>query len=224
MNAEWIVHEGREELLLFFNGWGMDRRVADYLRSANSAAQDRDIAVLYDYGDLDIPGWLKSGMPRYKAIDILAWSLGVWASMHAGLEGVRHAVAINGTPFPVDAELGISPKVFRDTIESWSGESRERFERRMFSGSREVGIDAVRSARRVQDQQSELRAIEAAVFRLAGEPPPSWSFSKAIVGGRDLVFLPGNQRRAWQDVPVVEIAKMPHFPFFNIPGFREAFE
>ncbi|HWQ25632.1 MAG TPA: alpha/beta fold hydrolase [Chlorobaculum sp.] len=224
MNADWIVHEGGRDLLLFFNGWGMDRKVADSIRTVPSAWPDRDIVVLYDYRDLELPDWLRAAMAGYRSIDLVAWSLGVWAAMHTGLEGIRRAVAINGTPYPVDAERGISPEIFQGTLENWSDVNRRRFERRMFIGCPEDRLDEIRSSRSAADQQEELRSIADAVTRLSGTVAPSWSFSRVLIGGRDLVFLPENQRSAWQDVPVTEFADMPHFPFFHLDGCREVFE
>ncbi|NTW52239.1 MAG: DUF452 family protein [Chlorobiaceae bacterium] len=224
MNAEWIVNEGARDLLLFFNGWGMDRLVADYLQSTDFALPDHDVVVLQDYGDLQLPPWLREAMAGYRSVDLVAWSLGVWVAMHVGLEGIGRAVAINGTPFPIDAGRGIPPEIFRGTLENWSDVSRNRFERRMFTGCPTAGIDAVRSARKSAEQQLELRAIEASVARLAGSPAPPWRFTKAVIGARDLVFLPENQKRAWHDVPVTEVAGMPHFPFFNMAGLQEVFQ
>ena len=202
----------------------MDRTVADFILTVDPASADRDIVVLYDYRDLDLPDWLRAAMSGYRSIDLVAWSLGVWAAMHAGLEGIRRAVAINGTPYPVDAERGISPGIFQGTLENWSDVNRNRFERRMFIGCPEGRLDEVRSSRSATDQQEELRSIADAVTRLSGAPAPSWSFCRAVIGGRDLIFLPENQRSAWQDVPVTGITDMPHFPFFHLDGCLEALE
>lgn len=86
MKAEWIVRKGNTDLLLFFNGWGMDRRVADWLVSAWPDSAGRDIAVLYDYRNLSIPAWLGEVMAEARAVDLVAWSLGVWAAVNSELE------------------------------------------------------------------------------------------------------------------------------------------
>ena len=222
MKAEWIVQRGSRELLLFFNGWGMDRRVADWLVSAWDD-EGRDIAVLYDYRDLALPAWLRKSIAEADSVDLVAWSLGVWAASNAGIEGVRRAVAINGTPLPVDAERGIPPEIFAGTLESWNDTNRKRFERRMMGGVSAEIVEAVRSDRASAEQQAELRSIGEAVARFSTEPAASWKFSKALIGDRDLIFTPENQRRAWREaeVPVTEIAEMPHFPFTHIAGWRE---
>ena len=222
MKAEWIVREGRTDLLLFFNGWGMDRRVADWFVSS-WADDGRDIAVLYDYRDLSLPAWLHEAIAEARSVDLVAWSLGVWAASNAGLARIDRAVAINGTPQPVDAARGIPPEIFRGTLEGWNDANRKRFERRMTGGVPAEIVESVRSDRAAADQQEELRAIAEAALRSPAESPASWQFSKALIGGRDLIFTPENQRWAWLDagVSVTEIAEMPHFPFTCIAGWRE---
>ena len=222
MKAEWIVRKGCPDLLLFFNGWGMDRRVADWLVSAWDD-DGRDIAVLYDYGDLTLPAWLREAIAEADSVDLVAWSLGVWAASNAGIEGVRRAVAINGTPIPVDTERGISPEIFTGTLESWNDANRKRFERRMMGGVPAEVVESVRSDRAAADQQAELRSIGEAALQSPAESSAPLRFSKALIGGRDLIFTPENQRRAWREagVPITEIAAMPHFPFTHIAGWRE---
>ena len=222
MKGEWIERSGRPDLLLFFTGWGMDRRLADYLRSSAPDTATYDLVVLYDYRDLSLPASLTGAMGAYGSVDLIAWSLGVWAALHAGLDGIRRAVAINGTPFPVDASRGIPPEIFTGTLENWSDATRSRFERRMFAGSeRDPRLDAVRSGRSSADQREELHSIGLAATGDEVPAEPSWSFSKAVIGGRDLVFLPLNQRRAWQDTKSEELDAMPHFPFFHLPDWTE---
>jgi biotin synthesis protein BioG len=225
MKAEWIIRKGSTDLLLFFNGWGMDRRVADWLVSSwpDPDLSGRDIAVLYDYRDLKLPAWLGNAIAESRSVDLIAWSLGVWAASNTGLAGIDRAVAINGTPLPVDAERGIPPEIFRGTLESWNDANRKRFERRMSGGVPPEIVDAVRSDRTIDDQQAELRSIGEAVVRCPAESLAFWKFSKALIGGRDLIFSAENQRRAWLEagVSVNEISSMPHFGFTHIAGWRE---
>lgn len=225
MKAEWIVRKGNTDLMLFFNGWGMDRRVANWLVSVWPDLPERDIAVLYDYRNLSIPAWLGEAMVAASSVDLVAWSLGVWAAVNSELEKIDRAVAINGTATPLDAERGIPPEIFAGTLESWNDANRKRFERRMTGGVPPEIVDATRSDRDSADQQAELLSLGEAVARFPAEPTASWKFSKALIGGRDLIFSAENQRRAWSEagIRVAEIAAMPHFPFTHIAGWRELF-
>lgn len=224
MRAEWIVHEGASGLLFFFNGWGMERRTADHLVSAWGAPEGADLVLLYDYSDLSLPDWLREAMHEADTIDIMAWSLGVWAASSAGLDRVDRAVAINGTLFPVDAERGIPPEIFRGTLEQWDDSARRRFERRMFAGVPPPAAEAAASVRSSAEQKEELGSIEAAIASAQEGQQAIWRYSRVITGGRDLIFSPENQRRAWPEMtPVTLLDDMPHFPFFHLKGWREVF-
>ncbi len=217
MRAEWIVRSGSRKLLLFFNGWGMDRRVADWLVSSSSAFVGRDLAVVYDYRDLSLPGWLGEAVDGADSVELLAWSMGVWAAARAGLDKVEFAVALNGTPWPCDAERGIAPEVFMGTLDGWNELNRQRFERRMMVGVPSEIVEIVRSGRSSAGQKEELQAIADVLSSDREQAVAAWRFSKAAVGGRDQIFRAENQRCAWLEagVPVVEYPAMPHFPFHH---------
>lgn len=224
MKAEWIRRGGRQKLLLFFNGWGMDRRVADFMGGSGCGLDDYDMLVLFDYRDTQLPGGVSAEIARYGEVDLVAWSLGVRAAVLCGIEGIHRAVAINGTLFPVDELRGIPPEIFRMTMEQWSDDNRSRFERRMcIGGERDSRYEAIRSARSSQEQQAELRAILEAAVEGTSEPSAAWRFEKAVIGGRDLIFMPANQRRAWLGTAMLEIADMPHFPFFHLDCWEAVF-
>ena len=59
-------------LLLFFAGWGMDEH--PFLQYA---PQDSDFMICYDYRTLDFD---TSPLTGYTVIDVVAWSMGVWAA------------------------------------------------------------------------------------------------------------------------------------------------
>ncbi|HHE31520.1 MAG TPA: DUF452 family protein [Chlorobaculum parvum] len=225
MKAEWIIHRGGQKLLLLFNGWGMDRRVADWLISSSTAFAGRDIAVVHDYCDLTLPDWLGEAVAGVDSVELLAWSMGVWAAARAGLERVDCAVALNGTPWPRDAERGIPQEVFMGTLEGWNDANRQRFERRMMTGVPQDVVESVRSERSSAEQKEELQAIADALSSGHEQAVPAWNYSKVIVGGRDQIFRAENQRRAWRKagVPVAEYPAMPHFPFHHSKVLKELF-
>ena len=223
MKGEWIVRRGSGKLLLFFNGWGMDRCVAESFAPRVSASGEHDIAVLYDYRDLALPDPIAGAVAGAESVELLAWSMGVWAAAHAGIERVERAVALNGTPWPRDAERGIPPELFTGTLEGWNDANRQRFERRMMTGVPPEVVESVRSQRSSGDQKAELQAIADSLSGGQLKSSPAWRYSKAIVGGRDQIVRAENQRHAWQEmgVPVVEYPAMPHFPFHQPEVLKE---
>ena len=68
MKYKWLQHKGSQELVIFFNGWGMD----DYIVSS-LVCGDYDVVVFYDYNNLDFD----VDLSMYVKKHIVAWSMGV---------------------------------------------------------------------------------------------------------------------------------------------------
>ena len=223
MKTAWLRKEGAEELLLFFNGWGMDRRIGDHLLAESlSDGFDADLLLCYDYRTLETePGFMREAS-RYGRITVIAWSFGVWAAQHVELPPIERSIAINGTLYPVNAERGINPRVFQATLATWSEKSRNRFYRRMCGSAEALALfSSMLSDRSTADQQQELEQLQE--HFLADSPPcgTAWRYDHAIIGGRDLVFPAEQQYRAWKGLPQTVIADMPHFPFFHFRNLQE---
>lgn len=223
MKTTWIKKEGAEELLLFFNGWGMDRRIADYLLGESlSEGFEPDLLLCHDYSTLEPePGVLRE-VSQYGRITIVAWSFGVWAAQHMELPPIARAIAINGTLHPVNAQKGITPQVFQATLANWSEESRHRFNRRMCGTGEVLALFSGMSPdREAADQREELERLQKHVLTEGLTDGPAWQYDHAIIGGRDLVFPSRQQYHAWRGVPQTVIADMPHFPFFHFRNLQE---
>ena len=102
MKQSYIIHEHHPRLLLFFAGWGADETPFKMYRPAAS-----DFMVCYDYRTLDFDA---SGLEKYREINLIGWSMGVWAASQTmpqlsspGTSGegihMANSIAINGTPY-----------------------------------------------------------------------------------------------------------------------------
>ncbi len=222
MKSAWLKKEGAEELLILFNGWGMDRRIGDHLLMESQAAEfSRDLLLCYDYSSLELDAVVHEEMRHYQRITLIAWSFGVWVAQQTALPPVTGAIAINGTLFPVDADKGIRPDIFEATLSSWSDENRQRFYRRMCGNSQALALFTSMSPERTAtDQQQELAQLQS-LFLHHNATTSAWSYDLAIIGGRDLVFPAEQQFAAWKGVPGTIIADMPHFPFFHFRNLQE---
>lgn len=196
MQSQFIGERRYDRLVLFFNGWGMDANPFDSLRPENA-----DLLTVYDYRSLELDLQLLSG---YRAIRVVAWSMGVWAaerflSSHPTLPIVSRT-AVNGTLFPVDAARGIHPDVFGKTLEGLNDASLEKFRLRMCGTAQAFrAFSAVRPARDAAQLAEELAAIGR---ESCSESRPNGKQAKwdtAVIGTADRIFLPGQQRAAWQD-------------------------
>ena len=134
MKQSYIIHEHHPRLLLFFAGWGADETPFKMYRPAAS-----DFMVCYDYRTLDFDA---SGLEEYREINLIGWSMGVWAASQTvpqlsspGTSGegihMANSIAINGTPYPIDQHMGIPPAIYHGTLDGLTGASLHKFLRRM---------------------------------------------------------------------------------------------
>ena len=102
MKQVYIIHENHPKLLLLFAGWAADETpFKQYL------PKGMDYMICYDYRTLDFD---KSIFDRYRQINVVAWSMGVWAGSII-LSQVRQdnilSIAFNGSTYPIDNLEGI---------------------------------------------------------------------------------------------------------------------
>jgi pimeloyl-[acyl-carrier protein] methyl ester esterase len=207
MRHEWLIHEKRERLILFFAGWGMDARPFRNLGAVSS-----DVLVLSAYHETSDATAIAERCAEYAHRDVVAWSLGVVMAGHwcaASNIALSQVIALNGTPYPAHNEKGIPCDRFDGTLDQLSAGSLSQFYRRM-CGRPEVLKPFLRSApaREVDDLRRELSFLR-------DQPPCAEAlFTQAIVASRDRIVPPENQRRCWREagVPCHEIDE-PHFLF-----------
>lgn len=200
----------------------MDGGIAEYLQSDTPAGFGHDVLHCYDYRSTVLSTDVLEAIAGYDERTLVAWSLGVWAARRAGLEGIERALAVNGTMTPVNREKGIPPDIFRATLDNYDEENRTRFMRRMCGSSAlfEAFLD-VAPLRTADDQKDELASILQNVMQGGTGCSPSWSYTHALIGGRDIIFPPKAQELAWHGVKCERAGGMPHFPFFEFGNWPE---
>ena len=185
-------------LLLFFAGWGMDEH--PFLQYA---PQDSDFMICYDYRTLDFD---TSPLTGYTVIDVVAWSMGVWAAsqvLSKGSLAIRRRIAINGTPFPIDEKRGIPPAIFMGTLEGLNEASLRKFQRRMCAdGNVFARFQLTAPERSIEELKEELAAV-AEQYRIL--PTGTFAWEQAIIGESDRIFPPTNQRAAWKGISMSNI-------------------
>lgn len=223
MRYQWLnKKEGCDRrVLVFFNGWGQDSRVAAHL----SADADTDVLMLYAYHDGQDFDF--SSLGKYAEADVAAWSMGVWyASRRAALKtlNVRRAVALCGTPWAIDDLLGIPCGVFEATLTGLSPRSLEKFAMRMAGGAAAYRKSPLsgRNSRDFDDVRSELQWWREHYASAADDPQEGIRWQKALIGLADGIFPPENQLRAWERaaVPSVQV-ECPHDPLAGMSSWDE---
>lgn len=204
MKQIFLLKNNATHLRLFFSGWGMDETpFRQYYPSGC------DLMICYDYRSLDFD---ESLLKRYTSITLIAWSMGVWvASRMMNQLPVKKSIAINGTLYPIDETRGISPAIFEGTLQGLDKVSLQKFQRRMCSTSSAYkAFQEIAPQRSVEELKEELVAIKQ---HYHSEPKVHYHWHKAIIGNADRIFLPDNQRSAWnrQETDVIEETEAAHY-------------
>lgn len=220
MMAKWINWSGSADLLIFFNGWGMDARPFARLDSSKL-----DVLMFYDYSNLNMHCDITALTQEYSTCHLAAWSLGVWAAASALSDrqiNFSNTTAINGTLQPVDAEHGIAPEIFQGTIDSWDAVTRKKFYRRMcVSLEIAAAFYASEPERDADSQKQELAAIQQKVLQQS-TLPCSNLFKRAVIGREDRIFPAAAQEKAWTAAGVpCKVTSAPHYPFTGLRHWKE---
>lgn len=191
MKQTYIIQKHHPRLLLFFAGWGADETPFKAYHPEHS-----DFMVCYDYRTLHFD---KSGLDEYKEVNIIGWSMGVWAASQVVPQlslPIASSIAINGTPYPIDEHLGIPPAVFRGTLDGLTGASLHKFLRRMcLDGAAFKEFLQITPRRPLEELRDELANIEQMYKTLL---PATFHWQQAIVGINDRIIPPANQVQAWE--------------------------
>lgn len=211
MKKLWINRRNSGELLLFFNGWGMDEKPFRHL----AVSPDLDVLLFYDYTELkklDVPG-------AYRAVHLAAWSLGVFAAAKV-LGGVELAssVAINGTLTPIAEGEGIAPAVFQGTVDGWSEAAAAKFNRRMCLEHYDF-FKNNQPERSAESQKNELIALQEQIL---SSPVTANIFQEAVISLNDRIFTQRAQETHWRKarIPVMVIDE-PHYFFPEMKSWKE---
>lgn len=223
MNIEWTIREGNPGVAVFVLGWAADSKIVGHIKPEGC-----DVVCVSDYRASQLGGAgsyterlaaaaadLRDELQRYSARYLFAWSFGVWvAEQIFGGGDFDRAVALNGTPHPVDALYGIEPRRMAITIRGLAAGGMEAFNRRTYGELYESFADKL-SPRPLEANTEELRDLADGSQGTVGAPYSAGTsllgWHKAVVGEQDAIFPPENLRRYWG--VVAEVLPLPHYPF-----------
>ena len=199
MKYKWLNKKENTELIIFFNGWGMDEAVIKHLNFENY-----DVLMFYDYNFLETD-FDFSSINNYKK-HLVAWSMGV---MTATLFPVSYlsATAVNGTLKPIDKDFGINPKIYDLTIKGFNEKGAEKFIRNMFDTPTDLNI-----SRSLENQKSELSAIKNY------QSDMNFKYTKILISNNDKIIPTKNQENYWNKKAAL---KSGHCPFFLFEKWSE---
>lgn len=208
MRVNWIVKEGHEKLVVIALGWGASPEVIN-----NQIYDDNyDVVAFYDYNALDVN--VLEIVEGYKEVSLLAWSFGVWASDNLFRDfKFTRAVAVGGTPKPIDRKYGIHPRIFDVTLKAVLTEGVVKFIVRMCGKYLKEYLKHF-SLRDLEDCRRELEVLNK-MGRETYTPKIEWD---EMVGfGKDLIFPHKSIQNYCADFGFKYscVESSPHYPFYD---------
>lgn len=165
MKQVYIINENHPQLLLFFAGWAADETPFKQYRPKNM-----DYMICYDYRTLDFD---YSIFDRYRQVNVVAWSMGVWMGSLILSQVSRDKVfslAFNGTTYPIDNLEGIPVNTFQATLDGLTPATLQKFLRRMCKDSNAYkAFMEVTPQRDFDEIKEELRLILERYFDMFGD-------------------------------------------------------
>lgn len=201
MKYKWLNKKQNENLIVFFNGWGMDESIVNHLDCENF-----DVIMFYDYNSLDID-FVFEDLEKYKKKHLIAWSMGV---MTASLFNIscNSKTAINGTLKPIDNLYGIPERIYDLTIKGFNEKGAAKFIKNMF----DKDSDLPEINRTIENQKSELSALKTYKASL------DFKYSKVLISSSDKIIPTKNQCAFWKIEPNIESG---HCPFLLFKKWSE---
>lgn len=206
MKYKWLNKKGNKNLIVFFNGWGMDEKIVEHLSFA-----DYDILTFYDYRTFEIDNF---DFSNYENKILIAWSMGVYVCnyFYEQFKNFDKFIAVNGTQKPIDENYGIPPMIYNLTVDNFNELSCLKFMKKI---STTVDLKEY-SLRSLEDLKQELISIrDLKVEKL-------FDFNKAILSTKDRIFPFKNMQNYWneQQVEIIEVEKA-HYIFDSYESWSD---
>lgn len=201
MKYKWLNKKSNKQIIVFFNGWGMDEAVVAHLEAGNF-----DVIMFYDYNTLETD-FDFSTINNYQERFLIAWSMGVMTATNFKIN-YKSSTAINGTLFPIHDEFGIPKRIYDLTLKGFNEKGAERFIKNMFLT--DVNLPVIN--RTFENQKSELAALTKYTSN------EDFKYSKVILGSNDKIIPTKNQSAYWNLEPNITSG---HCPFFLYKNWNE---
>lgn len=215
MQYHWLNKKNNDDLTVFFCGWSFDGKPFKHLKYS-----DKDVLVIYDYTEPELPEDIFEGYEKYF---LITWSMGVYIAylMQTSLPKFDKKIAINGTPFPVDNELGIPQKTFDLTLKYVDSGLKGKFQQNLFKNPQDYEKYLLSPVERtIENRANELVALDK--FIHARKAEYSKFYDCAIISDTDKIIPTRNQIKCWEkyNTPIVMLDNG-HFPFFEFSSWDE---
>jgi len=209
MQFKYLNKKNNENIIFFFNGWGMNESPVVHLKADNY-----DIIMFYDYRNLDIDFNIFN-LEKYKNKYLVSWSMGVFTANFFKniLDNFDKKIAINGTGIIVSDKFGIPEKIYKLTLDYLSEASIEKFKKNMFlNGKLNPNVTITRSIEELKEELISIKNLKTKDLI---------KYDKVIISSEDKIIPTKNQINYWQDKLNYEIINSTHCPFENYLSWQD---
>ncbi len=203
MQHAWLKRDHSPDLVLYMLGWAATPNAVFHIDPPGC-----DAIAYYDHRAIE--PLAPEEFAGYRRIYLFAWSFGVWVAEQCCRELPLHrAIALNGTPFPVDDRYGMRLRVVLRTMQGLARVGMNPFHDKAYGGLRYIpeGPFEDRSIEAKIDELNFLaersRADSAAYLR----------WDAAYIGSKDEIFPPAKMRAYWNSVGLGTEFESFHYPF-----------
>lgn len=213
MQYNWLNKSNNKKLIIFFCGWSFDNKPFERL-----SCSDFDVLMFYDYRNHNIP----IEIPQYEEYYLITWSMGVYIAyiLREFLPNFKEKIAINGTPYPIDNELGIPVRTFDLTLKYVDTGLQGKFQRNLFKEEADYEKYLLAPvAREIPDQAAELLVLKDYIqnSNISYEK----FYDRAIISDVDKIIPTKNQINCWNDNAEIVMLDSGHFPFFSFESWED---
>ncbi len=204
MQYKWLQKNISQNLIIFFNGWGMNEKAVQHLDKENQITKNFDCLHFYDYQNITMP---TIDFSTYQHIYLIAWSMGIYMSNALTLPYTKK-IAFCGTGNPISIKEGIPPKVYQLTINNFNEQTQAIF-------NKKIGF-SLNSQQTNTALKNELIAIQEYQFT------KKTFFDIAFIAKNDCIFPFENQKNYWEhNANKSIILETKHYPFHLFTSWKE---
>lgn len=191
MQFKWLNKQNNKNLIVFFNGWGMDEKIVK-----NLAFGEYDVLTFYDYRTFNMPSF---DFSLYEKKYLVCWSMGVYVCnlFYDLFKDFSGFIAINGTQMPIDDSYGIPAAIYNLTIDNFNELTCSKFMKKI-SSTVELKNYCTKGLEELKQELISIKNLEINSYL---------NFNSAIISLKDRIFPYKNMVNFWteRDVKITEI-------------------
>lgn len=207
MEQVWLKQSAEnQDLVIFMLGWAATPNAVCHIDPPGC-----DVLACHNHsGEPEV--LQAADFARYRRIYLFAWSFGVWVAEQSCRELPLHrAIALNGTPYPVDPRWGMRLKVVLRSMQTIARNGGENAFAATGSAADGRYIPTGPYPDRSADEKVDELMNLAELAKAHSAPHLTWH--RAYIADKDEIFPPARMRDYWHSVGLGTEFDSYHYPF-----------